>query len=127
METLQALIPDVEVLLALAPEELAFPLLKLARGILQRDKIGGFHPDTIGSQNGYPGNRQDEVSVALNEAWQWLRINMLILPAVGINGNNGWTVLSRRAVTITTEQDFHSFLAAAAFPKATNVVIHPME
>ena len=128
MGTLQALIPDVEILFALAPEELAPYLLKLAREMAQTQPGQTFHLESIINQNGYTDqngyliSRQNEVSVALNEAWQWLRINMLIIPEVGINGNNGWTVLSRRAATITSDQDFHSFLEAAAFPKA---LLHP--
>ena len=128
MDTIRTLIPDVEVLLAMAPEELAPYLLKLAREMSQTQPRQTFLPDAITDrngytdQNGYPIKRQDEVSVSMNEAWQWLRINMLIIPEVGINGNNGWTVLSRRASTITSDQDFHSFLEAAAFPKA---LLHP--
>ncbi len=122
MDTLRALIPDVEVLLALAPEELAPYLLKLAKEMAQTHPRQTFLPDAITDQNGYTIKRQDEVSVAIKEAWQWLLINMLIIPDMGINGNNGWMVLSRRAAKITSDQEFHSFLEAAAFPKA---LLHP--
>lgn len=44
MPTLYQLIPDVEVLLALTPADLAPLLLKLARGSLQP---GGFLPEDV--------------------------------------------------------------------------------
>ena len=47
---------------------------------------------------------------------------MLIVPQPGINGNNGWMVLSRRGAAIADEQEFHKFREAAAFPKS---LLHP--
>lgn len=44
VETLIGLVPDVDVLLSLAPEELAPILLRLARGQLQN---GMFQPDSV--------------------------------------------------------------------------------
>jgi uncharacterized protein (TIGR02391 family) len=70
----------------------------------------------------YEPSRQDEVEVALLEAWAWLKVNMLVLPAPGINGQNGWRVLSRRGRGLTTEEDFAKFRAAAAFPRS---LLHP--
>jgi len=127
METLLTLIPDVEVLLALAPEELAHILLKLAsessgdgEHFLPDVVVGDLFnaPSTFPSRpGGYPYNRQREVEVALSEAWQWLRINMLIVPEIG-----WWMVVSRRGKAIASEQDFQRFREAAAFPKA---LLHP--
>jgi uncharacterized protein (TIGR02391 family) len=125
METLQTVVPDVDVLLAMQPEELAPILLRLARSHSQR---GMFYPDsvttvTVGTgmaatdQFCYPPHREQEIEIALSEAWQWLRINMLIVPASGMNGRNGLTVLSRRGAAIANEQDFQRFREAAAFPK----------
>lgn len=123
METLLTLIPDVEVLLALTPEELGYILLKLTSESLGdgehflTDSIVGelFNPpSTFSSQPaGYPYNRQREVKIALHEAWQWLRINMLIVPEDG-----WWMLISRRGKAITSDQDFQRFREAAAFPKS---------
>jgi len=80
MSTPQDLIPDVEILLTLAPDELAFNLLELAR-----EQGGMFHPDTMSDSytSNYPTRRWPQIEIALSEAWQWLRINMLIVPAAG--------------------------------------------
>ena len=124
MTTLQDLIPDVEVLVALAPEELAEALLTLAS---TKQENGMFHPNNSSMSytggGGRPPNqgyktREAEVQLALSEAWNWLRVNSLIVPAPGTNGQNGWMVLSRRARNILQEKSFNRFKEAAAFPKS---------
>jgi hypothetical protein len=120
METLGSLIQDVNVLVAMAPEELAPILLRLARNHIQN---GMFYPQAIDEGTSrYPYDRQHEVHIVISEAWQWLRLNMLIVPASGINGNNGYMVLSRRGSAIANDQDFQRFREAAAFPKS---MLHP--
>ncbi len=127
METLLTLIPDIDVLLALQPEELARLLLRVV------SKTAMFIPDTINdslfnisgapsTQAAYPYHREHEVGIALGEAWNWLRIHNLIIPAPGVNGKNGWTVLTRRGAAIADEQAFQCFREAAAFPKS---LLHP--
>ena len=127
MTTLPKLIPDVEILLALAPEELAPILLKIAKDNRQN---GLFHPQNLDSMyenryNGmptYPNNRREEIHIAISEAWNWLRVNALVVPAEGINGNNGHVVISRRGAAIVDDEAFQQFRAAADFPKT---LLHP--
>jgi Protein of unknown function (Hypoth_ymh) len=121
VETLGSLIPDVQILLAMAPEELAPILLRLAR---LHSQGGMFHPNNMdGSLPPSYRQRPNEVEVAMSEAWQWLRLNMLIVPVGGINGNNGWMTLSRRgAAVVKNDRDFQRFREAAAFPKS---MLHP--
>jgi len=112
-------IPD-EVLLALAPEELASILLKLAQ-----KKQGMFTEsiqDELISQAAYPYKRRDEIEIAFREAWGWLHINILIVPASEPNGRNGYMVLSRRGAKIASEKEFQHFREAVAFPKS---LLHP--
>jgi len=121
VETLGSFIPDVQVLLAMAPEELAPILLRLAH-LHSQGRM--FHPNNMDSS--LPPSyrqRQNEVEVALSEAWQWLRLNMLIVPVGGINGTHGWMTLSRRgAAVVNNDCDFQRFREAAAFPKS---MLHP--
>lgn len=131
MQHIQTMIPDVDVLLALQPEELAPTLLKLAASQMQN---GMFRADqvisvTVGAGitatrvTPYPANREREVKAALYEAWQWLVLNFLIMPAEGQNGVHGWMVFTRRGAALASEAaDFKSFREAAAFPKS---LIHP--
>ncbi|MHB8069982.1 MAG: TIGR02391 family protein [Desulfobaccales bacterium] len=126
METLLTLVPDIEILLALAPEELAGIFLKLVpKGMFQPDSITDAVfplPGMPPAQAPYPRHREQEAGIAFSEAWNWLRINNLIVPAPGINGQNGWTVLTRRGAAIKDEQTFQRFREAAAFPKS---LLHP--
>ncbi|RQP98896.1 hypothetical protein [Burkholderia stagnalis] len=95
MSTLQMIVPDVEVLLRMAPEELAPILLKLAK---QNRQNGMFTTATVtpylygtnyDSNTGYPRQKQAEIDVALAEAWNWLQVTGLMVPASEPNGRNG--------------------------------------
>ena len=120
-------IPDVEVLLALAPEELAPTLLRLAAGALQNgifnmDSITGLNARYPGPKS-YPRHRNEEIEIALAEAWGWLSVNLLIAPASGINGRNGYLVITRRGIALLRGGNFRPFQKAAEFPKS---LLHPL-
>jgi hypothetical protein len=104
MEKLHSLFPTADSLLELTPEALAPILLRL--GAAERQSGGMFWPSvvtqvTVGSgmatenQHAYPYHRQRQVDALVNEAWECLRREGMILPAPDINGQNGWMVLSR--------------------------------
>jgi hypothetical protein len=101
-------IPDVEMLLSMAPEELAAKMLFLVRGRNQPT----FHPGNMESElwedrhrgrDGYSRHRGEEIELAVAEAWAWLSAQGLVVPAPGLNGQNGWRRLSRRARQMETE------------------------
>lgn len=120
-------IPDVDVLVALAPEELAEIVLRLAHEHRQNDKV---HLQYIASQiyttpgapNSNRQNRKKETELALAEAWSWLSVQGLLIPEPGSNGSNGWMVLSRRAQAILANDSFKTYARSIAFPKA---MMHP--
>lgn len=132
MPTIPQLVPDVEALLALSPEETAQAVLTSASSMAQNGLFSsmgvigdeaifgaGFH----GGRPQYPRARQTEIQESLGVAWLWLEINMLIMPAPGPNGVNGFRVLTRRGRALLADPDaFESFRQAAAFPKA---LLHP--
>jgi uncharacterized protein (TIGR02391 family) len=120
MKNIWQIIPNPDVLVGLAPEEVAKALLEAAT--TQQLHNGMFQYDRI--VPAISGPRADEVGQALREAWQWLILNFLIMPAEGPNGiSGGWMVFTRRGANIASgESDFDSFREAAAFPKT---LIHP--
>ncbi|MFI5332068.1 MAG: TIGR02391 family protein [Desulfobaccales bacterium] len=124
MDTLLTLIPDIEVLLILQPEEIARFLLKVLpkNQLFMLDAIKDSLFNISGApptQAYYPYHRQHEVGIALGEAWNWLRIHNLIIPAPDkTNAQIGWTVLTRRGAAIADDQAFQRFREAAAFPKS---------
>ncbi len=133
MNTLIQHIPEVDILIALQPEELGQILLKL---IVAHSQNGIFNPNSITSdeslfgnhnfsgQQRYAVNRKYEVSIAVGEGWHWLELNMLIMPAPDINGRNGYKVLTRRGrELVNSPERFGSFASAAAFPKH---LLHPL-
>lgn len=121
MPTLTTLIPNVDVLVALAQEELAGTLLQLAAEHRQNrlihaqvilSQINGF----VGGDDGYPQNRRREAEVAVAEAWNWLTVQGLLIQEPGANGSNGWMLLSRRAETLLSATAFKSYTSTVGFP-----------
>jgi uncharacterized protein (TIGR02391 family) len=127
MATLTSLIPDVDVLLSLAQEELAEVVLQLAAEHRQNKLI---HLQSIASHinghtalnDGYPQNRRNEAELALAEAWNWLLVHGLLIPEPGINGSNGFMLLSRRGQNILANGSFKTYARSVGFPKT---LLHP--
>jgi hypothetical protein len=121
MYELPQAIPDVNVLLALEPEELGGKLLFLLRK--RTFQFNMFLPSTLNAdlwpqtllpnqQPPYPRDRQGELELALLEAWAWLEAQGLIVPAADPNGRNGWRRLSRRARRFASEAEFANYAVA---------------
>ena len=127
MATLTSLIPDVDVLVNLAQEELAEVVLQLAKEHRQNRLI---HPQALLSQitgtpgmsDGYPQIRRRDAEVAFAEAWNWLTVQGLLVPEPGSNGNNGWMLLSRRVEALLNVNGFKSYARSVDFPKS---LLHP--
>lgn len=127
MYELSLAIPDVEVLLALEPEELAAKMLFLLR-VRSEAK---FHPSNLvnelshsphDNRPSYPRERIADVSLAAREALAWLEMQGLIVPAPDTSGESGWRVLSRRARRFENEGAFADYTTARLLPKE---LLHP--
>jgi len=118
-------IPDPKVLLALEPEELGAKMLFLMRGRGGTVHGGNFENELfgMGNQPGYPRELQGEIGLAFAEAWAWLEAQGFLVPAEGINGQNGWRRLSRRARKMESEADFASFKTARLLSRE---LLHPV-
>lgn len=120
-------IPDADVLLALQPEELGAKLLFIIR---QRNErmfmIEGLQNEPwdmgLPEARRYQTQKRPQVMQALMEAWTWLELQGLIVPAEGTNGRNGWRVLSRRSHQFENAQAFANYQIAKLLPKE---LLHP--
>jgi uncharacterized protein (TIGR02391 family) len=126
MPLLQQMIPDVDAVLALQPEELGMYVLEAAKtnmqnGIVSMNGVMVMHG--VPPQHDPYHARQRQVELAVIEAWDWLRTQGLLVPAPGINGTNGYCVVSRRGQHIAAPADFERFRAASEFPKS---MLHPL-
>lgn len=128
--SLESAVPDLDVLLRMAPEDLAPIVLKLCRA--QRQHNGLFHVAFLlraglsapnPNAQLYAGARQHEVESVVAEALQWLEVNLLVMQAEPPNGANGYLRLTRRGEALLSDQSFESFKAAAAFPRT---MLHPL-
>jgi uncharacterized protein (TIGR02391 family) len=128
MPTLLSLVPDIDVFVGLAQEELAEILLQLAKEHRQNNAM--IHPQALLSQmrgtpptyEGYPNTRRAEAEIAFAEAWNWLTVQGLLIPDPSGNGSNGWMLLSRRAERLLANNSFRSYASSIAFPKT---LLHP--
>jgi uncharacterized protein (TIGR02391 family) len=112
------LIPTADVLLALAPEELAgFVLEYFQKGDSERFKE---HPANFTGEQiakWYPGEKCQECQRALMEAWSFLEREGLIIREPG--NPYPWYILSRRGKQLRSKKDYEVFRHANLFPKAT--------
>lgn len=126
MRELVDAIPDVEVLLSLEPEELGVTLLFVMRKWKDRNRgqdllqtahltHEAFSSDPTAKT--YPQNRRADAERALLEAWHWLEVQGLLVPASGINGANGFRQLSRRALRLESKEQFVSYAVGRRIPK----------
>ncbi len=127
MATLTSLIPEVDVLVSLATEELAATVLRLAaehrnNNLAHLQSVATQINGTVGADNGYPQNRQKEAELAIAEAWNWLVVQGLLIPEPGQNGVNGFMLLTRRAQRLLADGSFSTYAHSLAFPKS---LLHP--
>lgn len=95
MSTLISLIPDVDVLVALAPEELAEIVLQMAHerqqnNLIHLQSVASDIHGSLGASDGYPQNSKREAELALAEAWNWLAVQGLLIPEPGTETMDGW-------------------------------------
>ena len=126
MNSLPEAIPNPDDLLSLEVDELASLVLMFAKkqisgGMLHHSNFTSSLFTANPGGHKYHG-RNDEIEVAISEAWNWLEVQGLLVPAAGTNGGMGWTVLSRRARKIKSDEDFKKFSKSRWIPKK---VLHP--
>lgn len=121
MPRLGELISDVEVLLAMEPEQLAGCLLQIMNSRSGGERmvtLGHWMHDLFaGASPAYPSQRRDAVFRALAEAWNWLEVQGLVVWPDEANGRNGYRVPSRRGERLVTADAFRQFLRGTALPK----------
>ena len=132
MFELPRIIPDITTLLALEPEELGGKLLLLIRRRIEGDPsflahCGNLQGEPFGNRgNGgpvYPDTDREAFFLAFAEAWSWLEVQGLLVPANGGNGSSGFRVLSRRARRMESEMHFANFRITRMLPRE---ILHPM-
>jgi uncharacterized protein (TIGR02391 family) len=126
MYELRKAIPDVEVLLALPPEELGRAILFLLKARTPRDfNVGNMvielRQATVDGRHPY-GHRADAASEAFVEALAWLESENLIVRSTEQDGDRGWRRLSRRALDLESVEDFARYRVGRLLPKE---LLHP--
>lgn len=131
MKEVHVAIPDVDVILALQPEELAGKLLFLMQERF-RAKPDQLRPSDFIAEvmteptpeeggHGYPREKRVQVAFALTEAMSWLQAQGLMVPFPPDQNGPG-KLLSRRANSFKSLNDFKQFALAG---KLNRELIHP--
>lgn len=111
-------------------EDVAAAILKIGKDISQAAGFTyeGVTQVTVGvgmtasRDDGYPPHKKPKVDVHLSQAWNYLERNGFIEPAPGMNGRNGWRMLTDAFRAVADVKDLARLRAALAFPKE---LIHP--
>ena len=126
MARLAELVPDVEVLLAMQPEQLGGCLLQIMNSRSGRERmvtLGSWLYELFeGANPPYAARHHDAVFRALAEAWNWLEVQGLIVWPDQANGQSGWRVPSRRGDKLVNAESFAHFLRGTALPRE---FLHP--
>jgi uncharacterized protein (TIGR02391 family) len=130
MRELPKAIPDVDALLNLQPEELGAKLIFLMRQRLTARPRELFHLlnaqlEMFGERGDglpkYPTDRNQEIQLAMSEAWAWLEAQGLLVNAPGQTGGD-FRVLSRRARQFENEAEFANYAVSRMLQKDA---LHP--
>lgn len=123
-------VPDAEMILAMPVEELAHCLLRVHQGFREQYPASRtVHRQSLvdtasppGEPERFPGPMRQQLERPLHEALHWAEAQGLLIPAPGINGQNGYLELTRRGEGVLDGRDFRSYVRATQFPKA---LLHP--
>jgi uncharacterized protein (TIGR02391 family) len=113
-------LPDAEVLLSLAPQELARVLLPIFKRHRSEIHLYNIVNHLHQRQEVYPNQFSEAVGIAISEAWTWLAVQGLIVPKPRDMGD--WYVISRAGEKIETDEAFNDFAKAALLPRN---LLHP--
>ena len=117
MPELHELVPDVDALTRLEPEELGGLLLR----VLATRSPPSIHRTNYESElfrNGaYPRERHPAIMEAIHEAFAWLEGQALIVWPDAANGQHGWRVAGRRGKRLATEAEWDAYRKANLLPK----------
>lgn len=118
--SISSIIQDPDVLLGMAPEELAGPLLICLIDLERSGTKLNRYNYSLGAADGYPERRRPEIGYALMEAWAVLENEALIAPWPGNQGE--WVFVTRRGQQLRTPEAFRAYRATASLPREA---LHP--
>ncbi|MBN8241360.1 TIGR02391 family protein [Marinobacter hydrocarbonoclasticus] len=116
------LIPDPDILLSLAPEELAGYVMEYLNYGPQTDtaSINRYNFSLQHTVSAYPQNKWKPCQRALMEAWTVLEREGLVAHKPEEDGS--WFFVTRRGMSLQTRNDYEAFRHASQFPKES---VHP--
>jgi uncharacterized protein (TIGR02391 family) len=118
--SISSLIPDADVLLGMAPEELAGPLLQALIDLEDSGTKLDRYNFSLHAADGYSPEKRRAIGYALMEAWTVLEREGLIAPEPGKRAE--WVFVTRRGSQLRSAEAFSAYRAATQLPKS---LLHP--
>lgn len=114
--SIYSLLPDVQTLLALDPEELAGVVLEHLLSIPSNSgDINRYNFSLPGTYGDYPQEHHEQIARALMEAWVWLEREGFLAPKPGTTDE--WSFVTRRGRQIANRDGVVAYRASALLPK----------
>ena len=123
--SIHSLIPDVENLLALEPEELAGAVLECLNSYAKEEAnscLNRYNFANHETVKNYPPEYQERILCALMDAWVWLEREGLIAPRPR-ESSGQWVFVTRRGKSLKNRSDFSAYQPTNLLPKA---LLHPV-
>jgi uncharacterized protein (TIGR02391 family) len=116
------LLPDHDLLLSLAPEDLAGVVLQYLNSLSQheRGQLNPYNFSLPGNLGGYPPQHTEAIGRALMEAWVWLDREGLIAREPGSPGD--FVFVTRRGQQMQKPEDLKAYRNAGLLPRH---LLHP--
>ena len=117
-----SMLPNVESVLELEPEELAGVLIEFLNSLspFEQQQLNR-HNFLIGEAiRGYPPESQDRIKRAFSEAWTWLERECLVAPMPGASGE--WAFVTRRGQKLADKSGYEAYRRATVLPRS---LLHP--
>jgi uncharacterized protein (TIGR02391 family) len=131
VQRFQDLIPDVETLLNLSPEEIGAAILQVLNSRIDHERPPNnrnhFHPMNFAGElfvtrlEAYPRERMEAVQEVLMEGWGWLQSEVLVARSRDATSHE-WRFVTRRGRQLKDAARLAAYRQSSALPKT---MLHP--
>lgn len=122
-KSLIEMLPDVNSVIQLEPEELAGVLIEHLNSLTPQElwQLNRHNFLTSGAILSYPQDAREKLSLAFAEAWAWLERECLIAPKPDAGGSHGFFI-TRRGRKLVDRNAYEAYRRATMLPRS---MLHP--
>jgi uncharacterized protein (TIGR02391 family) len=125
LPTIREMVPDLDVLLRLPPEDVGAVILEHLNSLSEREREQlnryNFTQPGAATFGGYAANDIDRVGRVIMEGWMWLEREGFIAPKPG--QHHDWVFITRLGQQMKTRSDVEAYRKASVLP---HELLHPV-